>query len=45
MKKTEDIEKTAPDHSADAVHYVLTAVNQKQHGWRVLAGGSQIRLY
>ena len=44
-KNPEDMEKTAPDHSADAVRYVLTAANQKQHGWRVPVGGCRIRIY
>ena len=44
-KNPEDMEKAAPDHSADAVRYVLTAANQKQHGWRVPVGGCRIRLY
>ena len=33
-RNPEDMEKSAPDHSADAVRYVLTAANQKQHNWR-----------
>ena len=33
-KNPEDMEKTAPDHSADAVRYVLTAANQGQHSYR-----------
>ena len=33
-RNPEDMEKTAPDHSADAVRYVLTAANQRQHKWR-----------
>ena len=28
------MEKNAPDHSADAVRYVLTAANQGQHNFR-----------
>jgi hypothetical protein len=44
-KNPEDMEKTAPDHSADAVRYVLTAASQKQHGWRVPVGGCRIRIY
>ena len=30
----EDMEKTAPDHSADALRYVLAAANQGQHNFR-----------
>ena len=30
----EDMTKDAPDHSADAVRYVLTAANQGQHNYR-----------
>ena len=30
----EDMEKAAPDHSADAVRYVLPAANQGQHSYR-----------
>jgi hypothetical protein len=37
-KNPEDMEKTAPDHSADAVRYVLTAANQKQHSWKAPKG-------
>ena len=33
-KNPEDMEKTAPDHSADAVRYVLTAANQGRHSFR-----------
>jgi hypothetical protein len=33
-KNPEDMEKSAPDHSADAVRYVLTAANQKQHAYK-----------
>ena len=33
-KNPEDMEKAAPDHSADAVRYVLTAANQVQHNFR-----------
>ena len=33
-KNPEDMEKTAPDHSADAVRYVLTAANQGRHNFR-----------
>jgi hypothetical protein len=33
-RNPEDMEKSAPDHSADAVRYVLTAASQKQHNWR-----------
>jgi len=34
-RKPEDMEKAAPDHSADAVRYVLTAANQEQHSHRM----------
>lgn len=30
----EDMEKTSPDHSADAVRQVLTAANQGRHNFR-----------
>ena len=30
----EDIQKAAPDHSADAVRYVLTAANQGRQSYR-----------
>ena len=33
-RNPEDMEKAAPDHSADAVRYVLTAANQGQHTYR-----------
>ena len=33
-RNPEDMEKAAPDHSADAVRYVLTAANQGQHNFR-----------
>ena len=33
-RNPEDMEKAAPDHSADAVRYVLTAANQGQHSYR-----------
>ena len=33
-RNPEDMEKQAPDHSADAVRYVLTAANQGQHTFR-----------
>ena len=33
-KNPEDMEKSAPDHSADAVLYVLTAANQGRHNFR-----------
>ena len=33
-KNPEDMEKAAPDHSADAVRYVLTAANQGRHNFR-----------
>ena len=33
-RNPEDMTKDAPDHSADAVRYVLTAANQKQHNFR-----------
>ena len=33
-RNPEDMEKSAPDHSADAVRYVLTAANQGQHNFR-----------
>jgi hypothetical protein len=34
-RNPEDMEKSAPDHSADAVRYAITAANQKAHTWRV----------
>lgn len=37
-RNPEDMEKTAPDHSADAVRYVLTAANQGQHNWKAPTG-------
>ena len=33
-KNPDDMTKNAPDHSADAVRYVLTAANQGHHKWR-----------
>ena len=33
-RNPEDMEKAAPDHSADAVRYVLTAAQQGQHQYR-----------
>ena len=33
-KNPVDMEKAVPDQSADAVRYVLTAANQKQHNFR-----------
>jgi len=33
-RNPEDMEKTAPDHSADAIRYVITAANQGQHNWK-----------
>ena len=33
-RNPEDMEKTAPDYSADAVRYVLTAANQAQQSYR-----------
>ena len=33
-KNPEDMTKDAPDHSSDAVRYVMVAANQRQHGWR-----------
>ena len=41
-KNPEDMRKVAPDHSADAVRYVLTAANQGQHNYRskVMTGGA-----
>ena len=40
-RNPEDMTKDAPDHSADAVRYVLTAANQGQHNHRssVKSGG------
>jgi hypothetical protein len=41
-RNPEDMTKDAPDHSADAVRYVLTAANQGQHNYRskVMTGGA-----
>ena len=41
-RNPEDMTKDAPDHSADAVRYVLTAANQGQHNYRskVITGGA-----
>ncbi len=39
-RNTEDMEKAAPDHSADAVRYVLTAANQGQHNHRSSVKGA-----
>ena len=36
----EDMEKTAPDHSADALRYVLAAANQGQHNFRPRVKGT-----
>ena len=33
-RNPEDMEKEAPDHSADAVRYAITAANQKAHTFR-----------
>ena len=33
-RNPEDMTKDAPDHSADAVRYVLTAANQGRHNFR-----------
>jgi len=33
-RNPEDMEKSAPDHSADGVRYVLTAANQRQHNYK-----------
>ena len=33
-RNPEDMEKTAPDHSADACRYVLTAANQGRHHYK-----------
>ena len=39
-KNPEDMEKSASDHSADAVRYVLTAANQGRHNFR---GWNEVR--
>ena len=39
-RNPEDMEKTASDPSADAVRYVLTAANQKQHNYRTSVKGA-----
>ena len=39
-RNPEDMEKSAPDHSADAVRYVLTAANQGQHNYRTSIKGA-----
>jgi hypothetical protein len=33
-RNPEDMEKNAPDHSADSLRYILTAANQKQHNYK-----------
>ena len=43
-KNPEDMTKDAPDHSADAVRYVLTAANQGQHTWRPSTSGRYARI-
>ncbi len=44
-KNPEDMEKGAPDHSADGVRYVLTAANQRQHGYRQPKQAQMFSLY
>ena len=44
-KNPEDMTKDAPDHSADAMRYVLTAANQGQHKWRPPSPSRMARVY
>ncbi len=44
-RNPEDMEKSAPDHSADAVRYVLTAANQGQHKYRPVAASRMMEIY
>ena len=44
-RNPEDMEKSAPDHSADAVRYVLTAANQGQHMYRPVPPSRMMEIY